>query len=123
DRWMRDLECLRDLEPYADDAAFRARWREVKLANKTELAAYLHGAFDPATLLDAQCKRIHEYKRQHLNLLHAIVLWERIRRGEHDGVPRTILLAGKAAPAYYAAKLIIRLAHGIAEAIAGDPRA
>jgi starch phosphorylase len=123
DRWVRDLDRLRELEPFADDAAFQSRWRAVKLANKTELAAHLGGAFDPAALLDAQCKRIHEYKRQHLNLLHAIALWERIKRGEHDGVPRTIVIAGKAAPAYFAAKLIVRLAHGIAEMIAGDPRA
>ncbi len=122
ERWIKDLERLRELEPLADDAAFQDRWRAVKLANKTELAAHLHDALDPAALLDAQCKRIHEYKRQHLNLLHAIVLWERIRRGESTDVPRTIVIAGKAAPAYYAAKLIIRLAHGIAEVIAGDPR-
>src|SRR5690606_17167034 len=122
DRWLVDLDRLRELEPFADDAAFQDRWRAIKLANKADLAAYLHGAFDPAALLDAQCKRIHEYKRQHLNLLHAIVLWDRIRRGESTDVPRTIVLAGKAAPAYYAAKLIIRLAHGLAEVIAGDPQ-
>jgi starch phosphorylase len=73
-------------------------------------------------MFDAQCKRIHEYKRQHLNLLHVIALWDRIRRGIDDGATRTVLLAGKAAPAYHTAKLIIRLAHGIAEAIAEDPR-
>ena len=89
------------------------------------LAAHLGKAlrFDPAALFDAQCKRIHEYKRQHLNLLHAIVLWDRIRRGEGMGVPRTIVFAGKAAPAYRTAKLIIRLAHGISDAIAADPKA
>jgi glycogen phosphorylase len=122
ERWLRDLDRLRDLEKYADDAAFQDRWRAIKLENKTELAHYLNDAFDPSALFDAQCKRIHEYKRQHLNLLHAIVLWQRIRAGDDTDVPRTIVIAGKAAPAYRAAKLIIRLTHGIAEAIAGDPR-
>ncbi|HEX7842657.1 MAG TPA: glycogen/starch/alpha-glucan phosphorylase [Kofleriaceae bacterium] len=127
DGWLRDLERLSGLEALADDAGFQDRWREVKLANKRELAAWLRPTYglpcDPAALLDAQCKRIHEYKRQHLNLLHAIALFERIRTGEDLGVPRTIVFAGKAAPAYRAAKLIIRLAHGVAEAIAADPRA
>ncbi len=124
--WVRDLERLRDLEPYAGDAAFQDRWRSVKHANKQALAGWLreaHGiACDPSSMFDAHCKRIHEYKRQHLNLLHVITLWDRIRRGSDDGIVRTVILAGKAAPAYRAAKLIIRLAHGIGEAIAADPR-
>jgi glycogen phosphorylase len=120
--WIRDLDKLRDLEAHADDAGFQAKWRAVKHANKVDLAAHQLGAFDPAALLDVQCKRIHEYKRQHLNLLHAIVLWQRLAQGADNDVPRTILLAGKAAPAYRAAKLIIRLAHGVAEAVAADPR-
>jgi starch phosphorylase len=120
--WLRDLDRLRELERFADDAAFGERWRAVKLANKVDLATHLGGSLIPSALFDAQCKRIHEYKRQHLNLLHAIVLWQRLRDGDTSDVPRTILLAGKAAPAYRAAKLIIRLAHGIAEAIAGDPK-
>ncbi len=120
DGWLRDLDRLRDLERFADNAGFQDRWRAVKRANKADLAARY--PFDPQALLDCQCKRIHEYKRQHLNLLHAIVLFDRLRRGEQVQ-PRTILLAGKAAPAYRTAKLIIRLAHGIAEAIAADPRA
>jgi starch phosphorylase len=122
DGWRRNLERLRELEPLAGDAAFAERWRAIKLANKSELATRLAKAFDPRTLLDAQCKRIHEYKRQHLNLLHAITLWQRARRGEL-AVPRTILLAGKAAPAYHAANDIIRLAHAVAQAIEQDPRA
>jgi starch phosphorylase len=120
DGWVKDLEQLRALEKLADDAAFRDKWRAVKQANKAALAG---NVFDPHALLDAQCKRIHEYKRQHLNLLHAIVLWNRLRRGQSQDVPRTILLAGKAAPAYRAAKLIIRLAHGVSDAIAADPLA
>jgi starch phosphorylase len=127
DGWLRDLERLQALEAFADDTAFQDKWRAVKQANKDELAAWLRAKYglpcDPAALLDAQCKRIHEYKRQHLNILHAIALFERIRTGEDLGVARTILLAGKAAPAYRAAKLIIRLAHGVSAAIAGDPRA
>ncbi len=123
DGWIRNLDQLRELEPLADDRAFCERWASVKLANKAALATHLGGHFDPAAMLDAQCKRIHEYKRQHLNLLHVVTLFDRIRRGEQLATPRTIVLAGKAAPAYRAAKLIIRLAHGIADAIAADPRA
>jgi starch phosphorylase len=127
DGWLRDLDRLRELEPFADDAAFRDRWRAVKQANKRELATWLRASYglpcDPAAMLDAQCKRIHEYKRQHLNLLHAIALLDRIRTGQDLGVARTIVFAGKAAPAYRAAKLVIRLAHGVADAIAADPRA
>ncbi len=123
DGWMRDLDKLRELEPLADDAAFQAKWRAVKQANKAELAAKQLGAFDTAAVLDVHCKRIHEYKRQHLNLLHAIVLWQRIINGTDVDVPRTILIAGKAAPNYRAAKVIIRLAHGVAETIAADKRA
>ncbi|HTR49152.1 MAG TPA: glycogen/starch/alpha-glucan phosphorylase, partial [Kofleriaceae bacterium] len=121
DGWVRDLDRLRELERFAGDAAFGEKWRAVKRANKAELAERFR--FDPSALLDAQCKRIHEYKRQHLNLLHVIALWNRLRDGEDIGAPRTILFAGKAAPAYRAAKLIIRLAHGIADAVAADPRA
>jgi glycogen phosphorylase len=122
EEWLRDLDKLVELERFADDAAFQQRWQAVKHANKVELAAHLHGDLDPDALLDAQCKRIHEYKRQLLNVLHAIVLWDRIRRGEDTDVPRTILIAGKAAPGYWNAKLTIRLAHGVGEMIAGDPR-
>ena len=125
-RWIRDLEHLDELESYAADPAFQDDWRAVKDANKVELASWLrrsHGLeLDPTAILDAQCKRIHEYKRQHLNLLHAIALWQRLRDGG-TCEPRTILFAGKAAPSYRLAKLIIRLAHGIAAAIAEDPRA
>jgi starch phosphorylase len=121
--WLRDLDRLTELEKFADDTGFQDRWAAVKHANKVDLATYLQGALDPDALLDAQCKRIHEYKRQLLNVLHAIVLWDRIKRGEDSDVPRTILLAGKAAPGYWNAKLTIRLAHGVAEMIAGDPRA
>ncbi len=130
--WVKDLDRLQALEPLADDPGFRARWRSVKLSNKQELARWLAAhpglpglrPIDPAALLDAHCKRFHEYKRQHLNLLHIIALWHRLTRGEDDGlVPRTFLFSGKAAPGYWLAKLIIRLIHGVAEVIDNDPRA
>jgi len=126
DGWQTNLDKLEELKPLANDAAFRKRFVEVKTRNKARLAKWLgthHGMkLDPTALLDAQCKRIHEYKRQHLALLHAVWLYERIDRGEMaDIVPRTILFAGKAAPSYRMAKLIIRLAHGIARTIENNP--
>jgi starch phosphorylase len=125
-RWIEDLEHLRDLEPLAQDPAFRQRWREVKRDNKARLSSYLQDTHaldaDPDSLFDAQCKRIHEYKRQHLAVLHAVYLHQRIRRGDLDGiVPRTLVFAGKAAPGYRTAKLIIRLIHGVAKEISKDP--
>jgi starch phosphorylase len=124
--WVRDLDRLRELEPFADDAGFRERWRGIKRANKEAFATWVkasHGLIaDPSSMYDAQCKRIHEYKRQHLNLLNVIARWDRLRRGEElDPVPRTIIIAGKAAPSYQMAKLIIRLAHAVADACAKDP--
>ena len=125
-RWVKDLEQLRGLEPFADDPAFRDRWHAIKLANKDDLGAWLrkHGAagLDPSAMLDAQCKRMHEYKRQHLNLLHVALIHDRIRRGDlTDVVPRTVLMAGKAAPAYTMAKLFIRLCNAMADTIERDP--
>ncbi len=124
DGWPRQLERLRELEPFADDPAFRSRWREIKSKNKRRLAEHLAPlgiALDPDRLLDVQVKRIHEYKRQHLNLLHAVTLYQRIRDGVTPRAARTILIGGKAAPGYWAAKLIIRLAHAVAHTIAADP--
>ena len=128
DGWLTDLERLRELAPFAKDASFRERFRQVKFANKEGFARWLAATqgieIDPRTLFDVQCKRIHEYKRQHLNLLHVAWLYDRILRGERDDiVPRTFLIAGKAAPAYRMAKLIIRLATAIGETIARDPLA
>jgi starch phosphorylase len=124
--WVRDLDRLQELDRFADDAAFRDRWRTIKLANKTDLAGWMvrrtGHVMDPAAMLDCQCKRMHEYKRQHLNLLHVAWVHDRIRRGElADVVPRTVLLAGKAAPAYTMAKLFIRLCNAMAETIERDP--
>lgn len=124
DRWTSDLEELRRLAPMADDAAFRQEWAAVKRINKTVLADRARKQFglelDPETLYDCQVKRIHEYKRQLLNALHALVLYQRLREGRDDGTPRTVIFAGKAAPGYFMAKLIIRLIHALAAIVNGD---
>jgi starch phosphorylase len=128
DRWMKDLDELKKLEPLADDAEFRRRFREVKEANKTALSEYLEKksglSIPPDFLLDCQVKRLHEYKRQLLNIFHIITLYNRLREGKCDGpfTPRTILFAGKSAPGYYLCKLIIKLIHNVGEAIERDPR-
>jgi starch phosphorylase len=126
DGWLSDLTRLRALEPVADDPSLQEDWRQVKHANKAALAEELRRRtgvlVDPATLFDVQVKRIHEYKRQLLNILHALTLVLRLRNGTGDSmVPRTIIFGGKAAPGYRMAKLIIRLIHGVAEAVAADP--
>jgi glycogen phosphorylase len=126
DAWQKDLERLADLKKFADDAAFRDKFRAVKHGNKQRLAKWLKEAHgfnvDAASMFDAQCKRIHEYKRQHLAVLHAAWLQQRVLRGELDVVPRTVMFAGKAAPGYRIAKLLIRLVHGVARAIEEDAR-
>ncbi|HEX7605007.1 MAG TPA: glycogen/starch/alpha-glucan family phosphorylase, partial [Polyangiaceae bacterium] len=124
--WLSDLDRLRQLTRLADDAGFRDRFQAVKNANKQALAKWLRATngfdIDPTSLFDAQCKRIHEYKRQHLAILHVISLYHRILHGEVDEVvPRTFFFAGKAAPGYHMAKLIIRLIHGVAQTIDRDP--
>jgi glycogen phosphorylase len=126
DAWPRQLERLAELEPLAEDAAFRAKWREVKRANKADLAKVIEArAFvscDPASLFDVQVKRIHEYKRQHLNVLHVIALWQRLRRDPGAQAPaRSVIFGGKAAPGYRTAKLVIKLVHSVAEVVNADP--
>ncbi|GIF10069.1 glycogen/starch/alpha-glucan phosphorylase [Actinoplanes teichomyceticus] len=117
DGWLNDLDRLAELESLADDPAFRERWRSVKRANKVDLAAG-----DPDSLTDVMIKRFHEYKRQQLKLLHVITMYHRIRENPNgDWIPRTVLFAGKAAPAYHAAKHIIRLINAVAATIAADP--
>ena len=123
--WTTDLEHLQQLAAYADDADFQAEWRRVKLENKAHLAkdieqqTGLHLSTD--MLFDVQVKRIHEYKRQLLNLLHAVHLYDRIRRGEDDGfVPRAIIIGGKAAPGYVMAKNIIKAINNVARMINSD---
>jgi starch phosphorylase len=127
ERCFTEPERLQALSERAEDSGLQERWAAVKQANKADLAAWLARtlgvAIDPSALLDMQCKRIHEYKRQHLNVLHVIWLYDRIRRGETDVVPRTIVFAGKAAPDYFLAKLIVRLIHAVAATIAADARA
>jgi starch phosphorylase len=126
EEWVTDLDQLRRLVPMADDPEFQTRWREVKRLNKDRLATYVRQTqgeiLDPDRLLSCQVKRFHEYKRQLLNILHAITLYNRIREGKDDGpVPRTVLLAGKAAPGYHHAKLIIKLANAVAKLVNADP--
>jgi starch phosphorylase len=124
--WVASLDELRRLEPLAEDAAFRAGWRAVKRANKDTLARVVRGKtgvrVDPDSLFDVQVKRIHEYKRQHLNVLHVVALHERLRRDpEYPAPPRTVLFGGKAAPGYRMAKLMIKLIHSVAEVVNADP--
>lgn len=126
DGWIRDLRQLRNLESFADDPAFQRRWQQVKRANKADLTAYARErtgvAIDPDSLFDVQVKRIHEYKRQHLNVLHVIALYHRLRSDPHaDPQPRTVIFGGKAAPGYHLAKLVIKLIHSVADVVNRDP--
>ncbi|MBN1669861.1 MAG: glycogen/starch/alpha-glucan phosphorylase [Kiritimatiellae bacterium] len=126
--WLRDTERLRALEPYAHDAAFHKDWHRVKHENKCVLAGVIARTtgitVDPASLFDIQVKRIHQYKRQHLNVLNIITLYNRLKRGgpEAGFVPRTCIFAGKAAPGYVMAKLIIKLITSVAEVVNADPQ-
>ncbi|MET0027773.1 MAG: glycogen/starch/alpha-glucan phosphorylase [Candidatus Thiodiazotropha sp.] len=124
--WIRDLSHIKQLEPMADDALFQQRFAQVKRDNKITIAGlveyYLGKQIDPDTLFDVQVKRIHEYKRQLLNLMRAIALYNRlIDDPKCNFVPRTILFGGKAAPGYTMAKLIIRLINDVADVIDNDP--
>ncbi len=122
--WLRDLTRLADLERHVDDAAFRQRWREVKLERKRHLAEFVQNRLaielDPHSLFDIQVKRIHEYKRQHLNLIHVVSLYNRMKRGV-DMPARTFVFGGKAAPGYRMAKLIIKLINSVADVVNRDP--
>jgi len=125
DGFQKDLTKLRLLEPLADDADFRAAFRAIKRANKQRLADKVQTltgiSLNPDSLFDVQIKRIHEYKRQLLNVLHVITLYNRIRRGEaQDMPPRTVIFGGKAAPGYWMAKLIIRLINDVATIVNSD---
>ncbi|HEY5994826.1 MAG TPA: glycogen/starch/alpha-glucan phosphorylase [Gallionellaceae bacterium] len=124
--WIHDLGQLKQLAPHADDPAFRAQWRAVKLANKQRLAEMVSRdcgvLFDPQALFDVQVKRIHEYKRQLLNVLHVIHLYDRIKNDDTDEwVPRCVLIGGKAAPGYAMAKRIIKLVNAVARVVNEDP--
>jgi glycogen phosphorylase len=126
DDWVTNLDHLRELLPLADDAGFREQFRDAKREAKVAFANWLKETsgqtVDPDTIFDSQVKRIHEYKRQLLNVLHIIVLYNRLRENPNlDTPPRTFFFAGKAAPAYKLAKLIIKLINNVAGTIDGDP--
>ncbi len=124
--WLTDLGKLRELEPLADDAAFGAKWRAVKRANKARLAHYIHAntgvELNPDWLFDIQVKRIHEYKRQHLNVLHIATLYHRLKQNPDLQIaPRAFVFGGKAAPGYFMAKRMIKLINAVAETVNADP--
>jgi starch phosphorylase len=126
DDWIRDLQQLRKLEPHAEDPDFRAVWRRIKHMNKASLAAVIEQrtgqVVNPDAIFDVQVKRIHEYKRQHLNILHVIGLYHRLKTDPKFTMePRVFVFGGKAAPGYHLAKLIIRLITAVAEIINRDP--
>jgi len=123
DTWPRDLDRLRDLERFADDASFREQWRKVKLARKEALEKWMRRCqiqIEPESLFDVQIKRMHEYKRQLLNVLHVIALYHRLLN-KQDAVPRTVIFGGKAAPSYFVAKLIIKLIHDVRALVRANP--
>ncbi|MBO4123636.1 glycogen/starch/alpha-glucan phosphorylase [Cupriavidus gilardii] len=127
DGWIGDLEKLRELEPYADDPGFRERWQAARRENKEDLARLVRETtgvvVDPSSMFDVMVKRIHEYKRQHLAVLHIVALYHRIKSDPNaDIVPRTFLFAGKAAPGYHYAKLMIRLITSVGDVINRDPQ-
>lgn len=126
DGWTHDLSALKKLKAHAEDPAFRKAWREVRASNKERFARYVLNevglALDPNALFDTQVKRIHEYKRQLLNALHVIHLYDRIRRGDtQNWTPRVVFFGGKAAPGYQMAKRIIKLINNIARIVNRDP--
>jgi starch phosphorylase len=124
--WIKDLEELRGLEKYADDPEFQKAWMKVKIDQKKALAKKIQKRLgikvDPESMFDIQVKRIHEYKRQHLNVLHVIALYNQIKKNpDSEVVPRTFIFAGKSAPGYRKAKLIIKLINSVAEVVNNDP--
>jgi glycogen phosphorylase len=126
DGWVKDLAQLKALEPLADDAAFRARWREIKQHNKRAFAALALQrtgiAVDPDSMFDVLVKRIHEYKRQHLKVLHIVYLYHTIKSNPSVSVqPRTFIFGGKAAPGYHIAKLMIKLITAVGDVVNRDP--
>jgi starch phosphorylase len=126
DRWITDLSQLRQLQPLADDSSFRAAFRKARREAKVRFTDWLKATtgevVDPETIFDSQIKRLHEYKRQLLNALHIVVLYNRLRNNPQlDIPPRTFFFAGKAAPAYRLAKLMIKFINNLAGTINGDP--
>ncbi|MGF1524339.1 MAG: glycogen/starch/alpha-glucan phosphorylase [Leptolyngbyaceae cyanobacterium] len=126
DRWINHLEELQQLEGFAQDPHFRHEWRQIKHAIKQDLAAHIQMrtgiVVNPDSMFDIQVKRIHEYKRQHLNVLHIITLYNRIKANpEIDIQPRTFIFGGKAAPGYFMAKLIIKFITAVGDVVNRDP--
>jgi starch phosphorylase len=124
--WITDLSQIKKLAPLADDPSFRDQFRRAKHHNKILLADYTRGAYgwwpDPDTIFDVQVKRMHEYKRQLLNALHIMVLYNRLRENPNlDVAPRTFLFGGKAAPGYHIAKLIIKLVDSLRHLVNNEP--
>ena len=127
DGWTKDLKGLAELEPFIDDEGFCKAFDEIKQGNKRRLASYLEKngkiCFNPSFMLDCHAKRFHEYKRQLLNVFHAITLYNRLVDGQETDsfTPRTILFSGKSAPGYLFCKLVIKLIHNVADVIAAHP--
>jgi len=126
EQWLTDLERLRGLEAFAGDAEFRAQWREVKQLNKLDLAAHAHDAtgitIDPGSIFDVMVKRLHEYKRQLLKLLHVVTVYNRIKADPAAPLmPCTVIFGAKAAPGYQQAKRIIKLINSVASVVNADP--
>ncbi|MGF1496140.1 MAG: glycogen/starch/alpha-glucan phosphorylase [Elainellaceae cyanobacterium] len=124
--WIKHLDDLRQLEQHVEDWSFRQEWRQIKLEIKRDLAAYIQQrtgiTVNPESMFDVQVKRIHEYKRQHLNALHIITLYNRIKHDPNtDITPRTFIFGGKAAPGYFMAKLMIKLITSIGDVVNNDP--
>ena len=126
DGWIKDLDQLQKLEALAEDKEFKTEWSRIKRLNKIDLSEAIRNrtgiVVDPDSLFDIQVKRFHEYKRQHLNVLHILTLYSRIKQDpDVDIVPRTFIFGGKAAPGYFMAKLIIRLINEVADVVNHDP--
>lgn len=126
DSWIKNLKELQQLEQFVDDAGFQVEWRRIKQHSKTELATYIQNnnniTVDPDSLFDIQAKRFHEYKRQHLSLLHIVTLYNRIKANpDIEITPRTFIFGGKAAPGYFMAKLIIKLINSVGNVVNRDP--
>jgi glycogen phosphorylase len=124
--WIKQLDDLRKLEGFVEDAGFCREFENAKQANKQDLADYIYAQtsieVNPESMFDVQVKRLHEYKRQHLGLLHIVTLYNRLKRNGKAGiVPRTFIFGGKAAPGYFMAKLIIKLINSVADVINNDP--
>jgi starch phosphorylase len=126
ENWVKNLDELRQLEAHAEDWGFRQEWRQIKLEIKHDLASYIQYrtgiGVNPDSMFDIQVKRIHEYKRQHLNVLHIVTLYNRIKHNPAQEItPRTFIFGGKAAPGYFMAKLMIKFINSVGEVVNNDP--